>query len=410
MLVNRELRLPADGGSTRHIEIDISGSGVSYHTADNLAVLPENTDAAVTAVCSCLGYNPKEYFLLEPADAGDAKFKHMFPTPCTIDTALRRYCDIQGVPRHSLLISLIPFVSDDTQRAWLENITDKNNRALYKTSIDEAGHSLASLLSPTGPLSSCRIPLADFLNLAPRLQPRYYTISSSSSVHPQSIHITVSLTEKTLPDGRKFVGCCTGDLVSRQAARASGKKAPKSDPLDPSRSKVRVYVRPSTFQLPASLSTPILMIGPGTGIAPMRALLQEREWQATQRGNEVGHNVLYFGCKSADKDYIYSDELAGFQSRGVLSELHVAFSRAQNHKVYVQNLMTRDEDSKKIAKLVVEQGGYVYVCGATAMGHDVHEALVQVLKKHKGMSDAQANEHLKTLQSKGRYVQELWSQ
>lgn len=103
-----------------------------------------------------------------------------------------------------------------------------------------------------------------------------------------------------------------------------------------------------------------------------------------------------------------SDELAAFQSRGVLSELHVAFSRAQEHKIYVQNLIARTEDSKKIAKLL-DQGGYVYVCGATAMGHDVHDALVNVLKKHKAMSDAQANEYLKTLQSKGRYVQELWT-
>lgn len=312
--MNRELRLPADEGSTRHIEIDIAGSGLTYHTADNLAVLPENTDAAVEAVCSCLGYNPKEYFLLEPAEAGDAgaKFKHMFPTPCTIDTALRRYCDIQGIPRHSLMISLIPFVSDDTQRAWLENITDKSNRSLYKTTIDEAGHSLATLLCPNGPLSSCRIPLAEFLNLTPRLQPRYYTISSSSNVHPQSIHITVSLTEKTLSNGRKFVGCCTGDLVTRGPAsgepKKSGKKSAKqssNDPLEASRSKVRVFVRPSTFQLPAALSTPILMIGPGTGIAPMRALLQDREWQANQSGAAEGHNVLYFGCKSPEKDYIY---------------------------------------------------------------------------------------------------------
>jgi sulfite reductase alpha subunit-like flavoprotein len=94
----------------------------------------------------------------------------------------------------------------------------------------------------------------------------------------------------------------------------------------------------------------------------------------------------------------------------VLSELHVAFSRAQEHKIYVQTLIARDQDSKKIAKLLVDQGGYVYVCGATAMGHDVHEALVHVLKSHKGMNEAQANEHLKTLQTKGRYVQELWSQ
>lgn len=296
---------------------------------------------------------------------------------------------------------LVPYVADPKQKAWLENITDKANRPQFKTYIEEGGRSLSVLLAAGGELSSCKLPLADFLHIAPRLQPRYYTISSSSNVHPQSIHITVALTENVLPDGRKFQGVCSSDLVSHVP---SGRV-----------SNVRVFVRPSTFRLPTSLATPVLMIGPGTGIAPMRAFLQDREFQfndaskKSKKGVPAMENVLYFGCKNRDMDYIYRDELEGFKESGILTQLHIAFSREQNKKVYVQHLIQRDEDAKQISRMLLDDEGYVFVCGATAMGNDVHEALLSVLQKTKGMTAQAATAYLKELQQNGRYVQELWS-
>lgn len=399
---NRELRLPADGGVTRHIEVDISKTGLSYQTADNLAVCPENSSAIVSAICENMGYAEDEFFVLEPTDPSNSKYKHIFPTPCTVGDALRRYCDIQCIPRHATMCHLVPYVSDPKQRKWLENITDKNNRPEFKSCIEEGGRSLSVLLAKGGELSSCRMALADFLHIVPRLQPRYYTISSSSSVYPKSVHITVALTEKQLPDGRKFQGVCSSDLVAH-------------DPSTGLPTLLNVFVRASTFRLPESLSTPVLMIGPGTGIAPMRALLQEREFRQ-QAGSKKGskkeanmENVLYFGCKNRSQDYIYKDELEAYEQSGILSKLHVAFSREQKTKVYVQHLLQRDQDAADICRMLLDESGYVFVCGATAMGNDVNEALLSVLQKNRGMTAAAATSYLKELQQTGRYVQELWS-
>ena len=134
------------------------------------------------------------------------------------------------------------------------------------------------------------------------------------------------------------------------------------------------------------------MIGPGTGLAPMRALLQEREFQAKQQESTMkkviatATNVLFFGCKNKGVDYIYREELEAYQARGVLTALHTAFSRDGPSKVYVQGLMTEDATAANIVNLLFAEGAYVYVCGATAMGSDVHAAFNSILQKHKGES------------------------
>jgi NADPH-ferrihemoprotein reductase len=152
------------------------------------------------------------------------------------------------------------------------------------------------------------------------------------------------------------------------------------------------------------------MIGPGTGIAPMRALLQDRQWQGQQyQGAGVaGKNTLYFGCQRRDTDYIYREELEAFVSSKVLSNLHLAFSRETEQKVYVQHLL-REVDNARDIVTDLDQGGYVYVCGGTKMGSDVMEALVDVLVEHKTMKRELAVGFVKQLQKSGRYVQELWS-
>ena len=145
------------------------------------------------------------------------------------------------------------------------------------------------------------------------------------------------------------------------------------------------------------------MVGPGTGIAPMRALLQEREFR-----KGTGKNVLFFGCKHQQEDYIYRDELEGFQQRNVLNELHLAFSRDQADRIHVQTLMKRPETAKALMGYL-DQGGYLFVCGATAMGNDVHATLVKIVEAEKKLDKAGAEAYVKTLKDTHRYVQELWS-
>lgn len=396
IVVNRELRSTAEksaaeAGSTRHIELNLKGVNLHYQTADNLAIIPENSKANVAALAKSQGYDLDFTFAIQKAANNDdeEEFKHSFPSPCTVRDALTLYYDIQGPVKQALLKHLLPYVVDAQQLAWLTDILHKDNRAALKALSEEGGKSLVDLLA--NELSSCKIPLSDILHIVPFIQPRYYTISSSSSVHPDNVHVTISITEFAFKSGKQFTGLASGYVTSDT-------------------NNARVFVRPSSFRLPAQLSTPILMIGPGTGLAPMRALLQERKFQADKQKPSVApKNVLFFGCKNRGVDFIYRDELEAFEKEGVLTAFHTAFSRDTKQKVYVQNLMVQAETAKELLDLLLNQGAYVYVCGATAMGTDVMAAFVKILQEQNNMSAAQATAFVKELQDKGRYVQELWT-
>jgi NADPH-ferrihemoprotein reductase len=171
---------------------------------------------------------------------------------------------------------------------------------------------------------------------------------------------------------------------------------------------LRVFVRPSSFRLPKDTTKPILMIGPGTGIAPMRALLQRRRYQQLVEKKDVGCNILYFGCKRKELDYIYEDELIRYKDEGILTELYLAFSRQDpSKKVYVQHILK--EQAEATWKLVHDDGAFIYVCGGIKMGHDVTETLKGIVSTHGQMLFDKASSYLSQLSSQGRYVQELWS-
>ena len=388
VVVNRELRAEVPGvGSTRHVEIDLEGTGVSYHTADNLAVLPLNDAAMAERLCAKLGYDPDSIFTLEHDD----DHKPVFPTPCTVREAFLRFMDIMAIPRRSLLEQLTPYVEDDAEREAMRLLSSKEGKEAYHHEVEEPGWTLADLILERFP--SLSMTLDHFLHVVPHLHPRYYTISSSSSVSPSCVHITVALLEQERSQGRVYRGICSSFLSKLEPhAKASQQQC-------------RVFVRESTFRLPPDPSTPIIMIGPGTGVAPMRALLQERVWQKAQ-GLSVGRNVLYFGCRSRDQDYIYKDELEAYQADGTLDSLRLAFSREGPSKVYVQHLLR--EDAAEVWDLL-EGGAYVYVCGGTKMGTDVHNEMNHIAQSRGLMGVEESKVYTKVLHDGGRYVQELWS-
>jgi NADPH-ferrihemoprotein reductase len=149
------------------------------------------------------------------------------------------------------------------------------------------------------------------------------------------------------------------------------------------------------------------MIGPGTGIAPMRALLQERSHQKHVQHLDVGDNILYFGCKQRTSDYLYEDELMQFQKDGTLTKLHLAFSRDQAEKIYVQDLLAKH--SKETFDLIECKGAYIYVCGGTKMGMDVTETITKIIAEESGDGLIKAKSYVDDLRADGRFVQELWS-
>jgi len=397
---NNEMRQPADGGHTVHMEFDITNSGVKYFTADNLAVIPDNTDVSVQHFSqTCGGFDLNQYISIVPVpevpDEEKIPFKHPFPNPCSLRDVFALYLDIESIPRKSALERLIPYITDKAQQNWLKDLVSKENRDLFTHSIEHEGRTYTSLLS--NELSSAVIPLADLFHLIPLIQPRYYTIASSSSCHPNSIHLTVSVVERVAPQsGSVIKGLCSSFLYDMSVNQQA---------------KCRVFTRESLFRLPDNIRTPIIMIGPGSGIAPMRALLQEREYQAVKAGvpfNEMT-NILYFGCKGRNFDYIYQEELEQAVSRGVLTSLKVAFSREHAKNVYVQTLMQEPENAAELVRLIMDQEAHIFVCGGTGMGTTVGEVLTNLIATHRGLSHDEAFAVIKAKHKNKMYKQELWS-
>lgn len=387
--VVRELRSSLDPGSTVHMEIDVSkATGFSYQTADNLGVLPVNDETVVKSLASALGLDLDAIFSLKPA-SGHEWHGAPFPMPISVHECLSRYCDLTSAPRRSELKLLAAYAHDETDKKALLRMSSKEGKAEYREKILEAHVGLVDLLKLC---PSIQMPLEHFLGFCPRLLPRYYTISSSSSIHPKSVHLTVAVTESARKDGSVFRGVCSSYL---------GGLDPKQKPT------VRVFCRESTFRLPKDPTRPILMVGPGTGIAPMRALLQERSYQRTSLKLAVGANVLYFGCKKRSMDYLYENELDAFRKQGDLDTFHVAFSREQKEKVYVQHLLVKN--AKDTWDVIDGKGASIFVCGGVKMGHDVTEALKDICINEGNLSLEDAQDYLKKLASEGRFVQELWA-
>ena len=384
----RELRSPEDGGSTVHVEVDISKEkDLVYETADNLGVLATNTEDVVESVGKSLGYDLDAVFSLKAAPNHEWHGAP-FPMPISVRECLTRYVDLTDAPRRSDLKQLAQYAKDPVDRKALERLASKEGRKEYKEKITDAYVGFVDILQLC---PSLEIPVEHFVSLCRHMMPRFYTIASSSSKHPDTVHLTVAVTENKKKDGSIFKGLCSNHLAI----------------VKPGSQTVRVFNRPSTFRLPSDSSRPILMIGPGTGIAPMRALLQERRHQKLVEKKNVGKNVLYFGCKKSNLDYLYQDELQLFRDEGVLSDLHVAFSREQAEKVYVQHLLSKNAEDTYT--LIEKEKASIYVCGGVKMGHDVTEALKEIMSTQGEMSMDDAKDYLANLASEGRFVQELWA-
>lgn len=386
VVTSRELRSPNDGGSTVHMEIDISNK-LEYHTADNLGVLPLNDDAIVESVAKSLGYDLDAVFSL--AAAGDHEWHGApFPMPISVRECLTRYLDLTSAPRRSDLKHLARYAKDPIDRKALQRLSSKEGKKEYKEKIMEGYVGMVDLLKLCPSLS---IPLEHLISACHFLLPRFYTIASSSSEFPNQVHLTVAVTKAERKDGSVFNGVCSTHLAN----------------VKPNTNKVRVFNRPSTFRLPEDTTKPIIMIGPGTGIAPMRALLQERRYQRDVQKKIVGSNTLYFGCKKRNLDYLYQEELEAMQQEKLLDNLYLAFSRETKPKVYVQHLLT--QNAQETWELVDSKGASIYVCGGVRMGNDVAEALTEIAASQGSMSLQEAKDYMSKLASDGRFVQELWA-
>ncbi len=352
--VNRLLSGAQSDKEIRHFEFALADSGITYEAGDALAVIPENDPALVEAIA--------DHFRV------------------SVDTL------VDGEPLGELLGHRYEISAPSKDLLGEVESRAENEEFSYvlrggvKETLDRWlwGKDILDILRIGGD----QLSLEEFIGLLKPLQHRAYSISSSSLAHPDSIHLTVAAV-RYQSAGRSRGGVCSTFLADRGAT-------------------AKIFLQPNkSFRVPADDNTPMIMVGPGTGIAPFRAFLQERE-----RRGAGGDNWLFFGDQHREHDYIYADELASWHSSGLLDRLDLAFSRDQARKVYVQHRM-HEHGADLFAWL--QNGGHFYVCGdATRMAKDVDKALHDIVAEHGAMGTEQATEYVNDLKREKRYVRDVY--
>lgn len=388
--VNRELFKGGDR-NCMHIELNIEGSRIRYDSGDHVAVYPTNDSSIVNRLIELVGEEPDKVITLTNVDEDSSK-KHPFPCPCTYRTALSHYVDIASLPRTHVLKELAEYTTDaaEKEKLLLMSGTSEAGKAEYQRWIV---HDVRSIVHILEDLPSCKPPLDYLCELLPRLQARYYSISSSGKLYPNTIHVTANVLKYVTPTGRTNKGVCTTHL--HQLKPDNGLKY-----------HVPIFVRKSQFRLPSKPQTPVLMIGPGTGIAPFRGFIQERSHQK-EEGKSVGETVLYFGCRNKERDFLYEEELTAYRDSGLL-KLYVAFSRDQPEKVYVTHLL--EENKAEVWRIIGVENGHVYVCGdAKSMSRDVNAVITKICQTEGGMIQSEAELYVKKMINTKRYSSDVWS-
>ena len=363
LVVNRRLSGPESAKDTRHFEIDLTGWGLSFEVGDSLAVYPTNDPDLVEEIIRALGAKGDEPV---KGPKGDT----------TLREALLRDCRVtQTTPK------------------FLKAITERANSALLlkdlleperKEDLDRYlwGMEVIDFLNEH---PSAKFSPEEFVGLLTKLQPRLYSVASSLRPYPEEVHFIVDVVRYE-SHGRVRNGVCSSFLAERA-------------------DKVPVPVYPSSakhFHLPEDPDTPIIMVGPGTGIAPFRAYLQERQALGAK-----GKNWLFFGSQREKCDYAYKDDFDRFKRDGVLTRLDCAWSRDQAHKVYVQHRML--ENAAEIWKWIDSEGAQFFVCGdARRMAKDVDAALRRIVQEQGGKSVSEANGYVEKLKSDKRYKRDVY--
>jgi sulfite reductase (NADPH) flavoprotein alpha-component len=363
LVVNRRLSSDDSEKDTRHFEIDLTGWGLNFEPGDSVAVYPTNDPVLVDEILRALGAKGDESV---PAAKTTKPFR---------EALLRDYSITQPPPK---------FLKAIAERAsaapMLTELLDPDR----KLDLDNFlwGMEVIDFLVDH---PSAKFKPEEFVGLLNKLQPRLYSVASSLRVFPDQVHFIVDIIRYE-SHGRMRKGVATAFLAERAG-------------------DVPVPVYPSSakhFHMPEDPNTPLIMIGPGTGIAPFRAFLQDR-----QAAGAKGKNWLFFGAQREKCDYAYQEDWERFSRDGLLTKLDCAWSRDQAHKIYVQNKML--ENAAEIWKWIDGKGAQFFVCGdAKRMAKDVDAALRKIVQEQGGKSVDEANAYVERLKNDKRYKRDVY--
>ncbi|HWZ37829.1 MAG TPA: cytochrome P450 [Bradyrhizobium sp.] len=391
VLVNNELQNHsgpnASDRSTRHIEVELPADA-SYRVGDHLSVVPRNDPTLVDHVARRFGFLPADQIRLQVTEGRRAQLP--VGEAVSVGRLLTEFVELQQVATRKQIQIMSEHTRCPVTKPKLQAYVgdDDASAERYRSEILARRKSVFDLLEE---FPACELPFHVYLEMLSLLAPRYYSISSSPSCDAARCSVTVGVVEGAASSGRGiYKGVCSNYLAGRRASET-----------------VHATIRETKagFRLPDDPSVPIIMIGPGTGLAPFRGFLQERAARKVQ-GAALGPAMLFFGCRHPDQDFLYADELKAFAADGV-TELHTAFSRADGAKTYVQHLVAAEKDN---VWRLIEQGAVVFVCGdGSKMEPDVKAALVSIYRERTGADAAAGARWIEDMGAKNRYVLDVWA-
>lgn len=364
VLENINLNGRGSNKETRHLVLSLEDSGLTFEPGDSLAILPENDPELVDSLINELGWNPEESVQIN--EEGDIY---------SLRKALLSKFEITRLTKTFIQAAAELFHNEE-----LKKLATPGNEEKVKAYLD--GRDLLDFVRDFRPL---QLKPVDFIHILRKLPARQYSIASSLKANPDEVHLTIS-TVRFQAHGRNRKGVCSSQIAER------------IQPGD----MLPIYVDQNpNFKLPSNPDTPIIMIGPGTGVAPFRAFLQEREAEGV-----TGKSWLFFGDQHFSSDFLYQVEWQKWLKNGVLTKMDVAFSRDQAEKVYVQHRML---EKRKEFYQWLEDGAVVYVCGDEKhMARDVHQTILTILEKEGGLTSEQAAVYLDQMRKQKRYQRDVY--
>ena len=368
LLENRVLNKDGSSKDTRHLVVDIAGSGLTYHVGDSLGIFASNRPQIVEELIELMGFTGNEPVIPQRMTAA-----------ISLREALTDKLSLAG-PTKKILETFAAKTADPKEQAQLASLLAADAAEAREAFLEQREY--IDLIEEFPGVKLGAQELVDHLR---RLMPRLYSIASSPVLHPSQVHLTVAPVRYE-SNGRRRYGVCSTFLADRVTRR---------------KTSIPVFVAESHFGLPEDSTKDIIMVGPGTGVAPFRAFTQERV--ATQA---TGRNWLFFGDQHEATDYLYAEEWKNLLTAGKLARVDLAFSRDQARKVYVQDRMR--EAAAELWSWI-KGGAHFYVCGdAHRMAKDVDLALHQIISEQGGLDVAQAAEYVKLMKKEKRYQRDVY--
>lgn len=394
------------------------GEEFEYQPGDSVSVYCQNEEKEVEMLLKRLNVLDKADFLcqielMKDTKKAKAAIPLHIPTITTLRTLFTYNIDIREPPKKAVIRQLVEGTTNPQEKRRLQELCSKQGMGDYTSFIRNPEISILDLLLA---FPSCNPDVDRLIESLPKLQPRPYSACSSPLKTPQHLDIAFNVINIPEGDGRSFArqGVCTG-MLDRVTNQNQIREESTDDRTDTEIFQLQISARPNQyFRLPSDVSIPLILIGPGTGVAPFVGFLQHREMQknsAEFADQAFGEIFLFFGCRNRSQDFLFKEELMRLQKVDILSKLYVSFSReaiSQEDPKYVQDNIK--SNAEQVLQLIYNQKAVIYVCGdAKNMAKDVNQTFMKILQEKKEMTESEAKSFITKMRLERRYLEDVWT-